>query len=236
LPFRDPNPRRVPRPTTTHKRQRLTPARTGSRSRHAIDRQAITAHDDGRYGGSCEARWNGRDFWSAYQDPYVMAEQLAFLRGQPTLGRGRRRRPGRRGGRCGAHGRSRPWPYRCRYGWRCRLRRMARASAVSRSIRLTRPRPPRRPASAACCCIAADTAQRFAFGVWRCVSRIVADTLPAQNAPGALVATTLNHEHRPSHYATVNGSATQPEARQIHHDPRQTAHAQRNPNCSTWPP
>jgi tetratricopeptide (TPR) repeat protein len=34
----------------------------------------------------------------------------------------------------------------------------------------------------------------------------------------------------------VNGSATQPEARQIHHDPRQTAHAQRNPNCSTGDP
>ena len=40
----------------------------------------LAAHDDGRHGGDCRARWDGTGFWSAIQDPETQAAHLAILR------------------------------------------------------------------------------------------------------------------------------------------------------------
>lgn len=39
----------------------------------------LRQHDDGRYGGDCEGRWDGERYWGA-QEPEVMAQHLAILR------------------------------------------------------------------------------------------------------------------------------------------------------------
>lgn len=39
----------------------------------------LVAHDDGRYGGDCEGRWDGNRYWGA-QEPGVIEEHLALLR------------------------------------------------------------------------------------------------------------------------------------------------------------
>jgi hypothetical protein len=41
--------------------------------------QFLTQHDDGRYGGDCEGRWDGERYWGA-QEPEVMEQHLAVLR------------------------------------------------------------------------------------------------------------------------------------------------------------
>jgi hypothetical protein len=41
--------------------------------------QFLRQHEDGRYGGRCEARWDGRGYWGAEQ-PDVAAEHLELLR------------------------------------------------------------------------------------------------------------------------------------------------------------
>jgi hypothetical protein len=40
---------------------------------------AIEAADDGRYGGTCEGRWDGERYWGA-QEPDVIEQHLALLR------------------------------------------------------------------------------------------------------------------------------------------------------------
>lgn len=40
----------------------------------------LAAHDDGRYGGDCDARWDGQSFWSTDGDPTIQQQQLVFLR------------------------------------------------------------------------------------------------------------------------------------------------------------
>lgn len=42
----------------------------------------LAAHDDGRYGGRCHARWDGSRYWGA-QEPFRMALDLELL--EPML-------------------------------------------------------------------------------------------------------------------------------------------------------
>lgn len=42
----------------------------------------LAAHDDGRYGGTCEGRWDGENYWGA-QKPETIAAHLELL--QPML-------------------------------------------------------------------------------------------------------------------------------------------------------
>lgn len=39
----------------------------------------LQRHDDGRYGGTCEGRWDGERYWGA-QEPAVMEQHLNLLR------------------------------------------------------------------------------------------------------------------------------------------------------------
>lgn len=39
----------------------------------------LRRHDDGRYGGDCEGRWDGENYWGA-QKPDVIERHLALLR------------------------------------------------------------------------------------------------------------------------------------------------------------
>ena len=39
----------------------------------------LLGHDDGRYGGDCQGRWDGSGYWGS-ESPDVMAEHLALLR------------------------------------------------------------------------------------------------------------------------------------------------------------
>lgn len=39
----------------------------------------LERHDDGRYGGNCEGRWDGARYWGA-QEPAVIEAHLALLR------------------------------------------------------------------------------------------------------------------------------------------------------------
>jgi len=39
----------------------------------------LRRHDDGRYGGHCEGRWDGTRYWGA-QEPEVVEQHLALLR------------------------------------------------------------------------------------------------------------------------------------------------------------
>lgn len=39
----------------------------------------LDRHDDGRYGGTCEGRWDGENYWGA-QQPETIEEHLALLR------------------------------------------------------------------------------------------------------------------------------------------------------------
>lgn len=39
----------------------------------------LERHDDGRYGGTCEGRWDGDRYWGA-QEPEVIERHLALLR------------------------------------------------------------------------------------------------------------------------------------------------------------
>lgn len=39
----------------------------------------LAAHDDGRYGGDCDGRWDGERYWGA-QKPEVIEAHLAVLR------------------------------------------------------------------------------------------------------------------------------------------------------------
>lgn len=39
----------------------------------------LARHDDGRYGGTCEGRWDGERYWGA-QEPDVIERHLALLR------------------------------------------------------------------------------------------------------------------------------------------------------------
>jgi hypothetical protein len=39
----------------------------------------LARHDDGRYGGDCNGRWDGEHYWGA-QKPDVIEEHLALLR------------------------------------------------------------------------------------------------------------------------------------------------------------
>lgn len=39
----------------------------------------LARHDDGRYGGDCEGRWDGTGYWGA-QEPEVIDQHLALLR------------------------------------------------------------------------------------------------------------------------------------------------------------
>ncbi|MFF1957999.1 hypothetical protein ACFVWX_13535 [Streptomyces sp. NPDC058220] len=39
----------------------------------------LTRHDDGRYGGDCDGRWDGENYWGA-QRPNVIEEHLTLLR------------------------------------------------------------------------------------------------------------------------------------------------------------
>ncbi|WP_228981442.1 hypothetical protein [Streptomyces sp. DH12] len=39
----------------------------------------LARHDDGRYGGRCEGRWDGAWYWGA-QEPAVMEQHLEVLR------------------------------------------------------------------------------------------------------------------------------------------------------------
>lgn len=41
--------------------------------------QFLQQHTDGRYGGRCEARWDGTGYWGA-EEPDVVAEHLGLLR------------------------------------------------------------------------------------------------------------------------------------------------------------
>jgi hypothetical protein len=41
--------------------------------------QFLKQHDDGRYGGDCEARWDGERFWSSSQNPETVGRYLALL-------------------------------------------------------------------------------------------------------------------------------------------------------------
>lgn len=41
--------------------------------------QFLEHYDDGRYGGECEARWDGTGYWG-YEQPEIVADNLAFLR------------------------------------------------------------------------------------------------------------------------------------------------------------
>lgn len=42
--------------------------------------QFLKQHDDGRFGGRCESRWDGERFWSASQSPEATAAHLELLR------------------------------------------------------------------------------------------------------------------------------------------------------------
>jgi hypothetical protein len=46
-------------------------------------REFLTRHDDGRYGGDCHGRWDGKRYWGA-QEPEVIAEHMGLL--MPMLG------------------------------------------------------------------------------------------------------------------------------------------------------
>lgn len=48
-------------------------------TRPADGRAFLERHDDGRYGGDCEGRWDGDRYWGA-QEPDVMAEHLDLLK------------------------------------------------------------------------------------------------------------------------------------------------------------
>lgn len=52
----------------------------------------LAAHDDGRYGGDCRARWDGKGYWGIDDRPEAQAENLALLRpmidGYPAAPRG----------------------------------------------------------------------------------------------------------------------------------------------------
>lgn len=39
----------------------------------------LARHDDGRYGGDCDGRWDGTRYWGA-QEPAVIEQHLAILR------------------------------------------------------------------------------------------------------------------------------------------------------------
>lgn len=39
----------------------------------------LRRHDDGRYGGTCEGRWDGERYWGA-QEPDIIERHLALLR------------------------------------------------------------------------------------------------------------------------------------------------------------
>jgi hypothetical protein len=39
----------------------------------------LAAHDDGRYGGDCDGRWDGENYWGA-QKPETIEQHLAILR------------------------------------------------------------------------------------------------------------------------------------------------------------
>jgi hypothetical protein len=39
----------------------------------------LAAHDDGRYGGDCDGRWDGERYWGA-QEPATIEQHLALLR------------------------------------------------------------------------------------------------------------------------------------------------------------
>lgn len=39
----------------------------------------LARHDNGRYGGTCEGRWDGARYWGA-QEPDTMAQHLTVLR------------------------------------------------------------------------------------------------------------------------------------------------------------
>lgn len=41
--------------------------------------EALARMDDGRYGGDCQGRWNGRGYWGA-ESPDLAAEHMAILR------------------------------------------------------------------------------------------------------------------------------------------------------------
>lgn len=66
------------------RKQGVTVACTGhlrdlQRPEPADHAQFLAQHDDGRYGGTCEGRWDGERYWGA-QEPEVMAEHLELLR------------------------------------------------------------------------------------------------------------------------------------------------------------
>jgi hypothetical protein len=42
--------------------------------------ELLKAAWDGRYGGRCEARWDGRAYWSSVPDPGLQQRHLALLR------------------------------------------------------------------------------------------------------------------------------------------------------------
>ncbi|MET8766352.1 hypothetical protein [Streptomyces sp. NPDC004658] len=42
-------------------------------------RQFLEQHDDGRYGGDCEGRWDGERYWGA-QEPEIIGAHLSLLR------------------------------------------------------------------------------------------------------------------------------------------------------------
>ena len=42
--------------------------------------QFLDQHDDGRYGGQCKARWDGRGLWSDSEEPEARDAHLALLR------------------------------------------------------------------------------------------------------------------------------------------------------------
>jgi len=66
------------------RRQRVTVACIGylwdyQRPVPHIAMEFLDRHDDGRYGGKCEGRWDGERYWGA-QDPDVIERHLAILR------------------------------------------------------------------------------------------------------------------------------------------------------------
>lgn len=42
-------------------------------------KQFLEQHDDGRYGGDCEGRWDGERYWGA-QEPEIIDAHLSLLR------------------------------------------------------------------------------------------------------------------------------------------------------------
>ncbi|MFE9099790.1 hypothetical protein [Actinomadura geliboluensis] len=48
-------------------------------TRPADGREFLQRHDDGRYGGDCQGRWDGSGYWGS-ESPEAMAEHLALLK------------------------------------------------------------------------------------------------------------------------------------------------------------